>query len=55
MDTFVGFVRQGLFTFSGQALELHLAEAEGEGEGDEAAVCMGGTVAEEVWVGVPRL
>lgn len=36
-------------------MEFHLAEAEGDGECDEAAVGVGGAVAEEVGVGVPRL
>lgn len=43
------------FAFSGHVLEFHLAEAEGDGEANEAAVGVGGAVAEEVGVGVPRL
>lgn len=43
------------FAFSGHVLKFHLAEAEGDGEANEAAVGVGGAVAEEVGVGVPRL
>ena len=43
------------FAFLCQTPEFHLAEAEGDGEANEAAVGVGGAVAEEVGVGVPRL